>query len=418
MKVLIIVLAAGAILLSGCGDSPTGISQTPNQLNPLAGGGRLRGDDPFGRSRYTDSVANFPGPEPWSGPIPDSGGEQWYTVFVSSFDCANDPGEVVIDNAADWEAWWRAANDCVWIQDSTMSFGNHHHADTFPHEPPDTTHPGHPGDEGEPPYIDFSQYWIAAIRIAFEEGPICMRGLYVQTIEREGTETVVYYEVFRVEGDCCDMIMAPLMLWAGSPVVAVAFERPESGPVRFVRSDTKVECRMPDPSMPITLHYTDTPCDLGPGEQLISDRETWDHWYRAAISCDSARWSYGFSGRPDWPDTVPRDSVPPGTGNWWWGTPDVDFNHYAIIILRASEQFRWGGGIWLTEIRPSNGGTTIEYCVMEPGAECPLIDVQPGRLEPTVAVRIPKPEGQVFWQRSVEVIDCNWGVDSTVVVPF
>jgi len=423
--------AIAGILILSCGGSPTDSTPGTDVLNPLAGGGRLRGHDPADGSGYSDSLPGYsdPGWYPWDDIYYSPSDPEWRTVFASEFDCAESPGEQIIDNADEWAAWWVAATSCLWIQDSVHPWPQDSMfmkvsiatEDTLePWDPDNGNNPRDPYVPG-PPEVDFEKELIAAIRIPFDSGDFCMRGAYVTEIGTEDGITTVYYEVSKLEGDCCDMIMRPFILWAGSPVVAVAFKKPESGDVRFVHSEVTHECWMPNPDDPVTLHYTDVPCDLGPSESLITDSDTWDAWFHKAISCDSARWSGGFGTQPEQADSVVADTVrfPMPPYDWWVGIPEVDFEGQAVIILRAGEQTRWGGGVWLTNVIEGDGSTTIEYCVMDPGGNCPPIDVDPGQLNPTVAIRIKKPASpQINWQRKVEPIDCDWGMDSTVVFPM
>ncbi|MFH1218991.1 MAG: hypothetical protein V1694_00865, partial [Candidatus Eisenbacteria bacterium] len=75
-----------------------------------------------------------------------------------------------------------------------------------------------------------------------------------------------------------------------------------------------------------------------------------------------------------------------------------------------------GGGIWLNSLEVTSSGTTVAYSVMVPGDNCP--PVEGGTyLQPTVAIRVPLPVTEpITWERHVEMIDCDWGGDTTVVV--
>jgi hypothetical protein len=170
------------------------------------------------------------------------------------------------------------------------------------------------------------------------------------------------------------------------------------------------------------LYYTDAPCDLGANEQILTDQAQLDAWLEAALACDVARWgviydSVRVPGDSTWgPDGTPVDPAAPEG----YSIP-VDFDRFAVIVLRAGEQERWGGGIWLTDLRTSDAGTRIEYTVVEPGDACPPVR-DAGydfgtTLDPTVAIRVPLPLlAPIHWERSVRTVDCDWGADGDSIM--
>jgi len=126
--------------------------------------------------------------------------------------------------------------------------------------------------------------------------------------------------------------------------------------------------------------------------------------------------STGAPGDSGWgPDGTPHPTDPPVPMDY---TMPVDFTRFAVIVLRAGPQERWGGGIWLTDLHTSAEGTRIAYAVVEPGPECPPVGGT--GVEPTVAIRVPLPlPGPISWERGVRTIDCDWGQygDSTGTRP-
>ena len=409
-QAVLIILAA---TIAACnGSNP--IEPRGDVRTPLAGGGRLTDDDPFNG-----------GPED-SGPLlPDSVVEPILPdagltpLFYSQTDCADSPGEIVIRDSAQWRTWWEAANSCLWY---------HHNGG-----PNGEVGPGHPNDSvwtdtsfvdstmpcdpciPEVPFVDFDHQVVVAIRIEPDSSSECMRSVWMHSVENG----VVSYEVTSLAEDCCELMMRPFILESTSPVVAVAVPGPLSEPVIWLRRDTSHSCHWePDPDEPLPLYYTDAPCDLGPHETVIRDAERWDAWVQSALTCDSIRWSqWGHGGDSA---NVPDDSIGMDPGEptlpmspFWWGPP-VDFSTHAVIILRAGEQLRWGGGIWLDAFHAGQAGSTIEYTVMEPGEDCPVIDMDPSWINPTIAVRLPLPLADpINWTRHLESITCEWGQDST-----
>jgi len=198
--------------------------------------------------------------------------------------------------------------------------------------------------------------------------------------------------------------------------LTAAFAVPRFSPDNLIweRRDMTYSCSWhPDPKEPLTLYYTDALCDLGNDEQLITNKADFEAWAARAFECDRKRWEGVY-------DTVTygKDSVivNPGDSTVWppyYYDFNVDFSKCAVIILRAGEQTRWGGGIWLNAFNTTDGGTNIEYSVMEPGPDCPEIGIVPwysdGAINPTVAIQVPLPiNDPVKWDRQIETIDCNW----------
>ena len=97
-------------------------------------------------------------------------------------------------------------------------------------------------------------------------------------------------------------------------------------------------------------------------------------------------------------------------------TIPIDFSKYAVIILRADPQTRWGGGIWLDELNVTSEGTEIDYSVMVPAEDCPEVEEYLGVLQPTAAIRVPGNLTEpITWNRRIEEISCDW-TDTTEVV--
>jgi hypothetical protein len=284
--------------------------------------------------------------------------------------------------------------------------------------------------ETDPPTVDFEQYVVAAISVEYDSGAFCYRSVWVTDVQEVEGKTTVYYEVSKLDQTCCDMMGAVFISMGFSPVVAVMIERPITDEVVWVRTNTTFDCPGPDPNEPMTLHYTDAPCELGAGEEIITDSATWNAWFHAAWVCDSARFGYFPWGGPwpwdsiigipeddtlmPWPDSTRPDPYPYP----WWGVPDVDFSTHAVIILRAGDQTQWGGGIWLNDIDRSSGGTVYDYTVMQPSDDCPPMEMMGMGANPTVAIRVPLPiDPPVTWNRHIEPIKCDWGSDSSWVEP-
>jgi hypothetical protein len=216
-----------------------------------------------------------------------------------------------------------------------------------------------------------------------------------------------------------------------APTTAALVPKLLAEPVSWERVDTEMNCHWePDPNTPLTLYYTDAPCDLGPAETIITDEARFEQWIEAAMTCDVSRWR----GPGDSSTIVIGDSGKSGDGQGWidsvgpgepgplppiWNGFDVDFSKHAVLILRTGEFTRWGGGIWLDEVKTTATGTTIRYSVMQPSDQCP--SVGNGEIvNPTVAIRVPLPvTAPVTWDRRVQTIPCDWDHpdDSTWVWP-
>jgi hypothetical protein len=420
----------------GCSnDNPTQPQDQYRQA--LAGGGRLQNGDPFCGGPEDSGPTNpgFDGYQPDSGLIP---------LFYSDVDCGQQPTQHVIRDSAEWVAWWETAVSCLWRGDTIP-----------PGDPvPDSGRgpDGLPGEHGdsvwidsswtdsnlidsgwvdtavvdtiypcydclpEAPWVDFTRNVVVVISLEEDSG--FGRSVWVNEVSSNAAGTTVGYQVSELGEDCVEILMMPMIVAPNSPTVAVQVPRPVNEPVIWVRSDTVFTCMWePDPDLPLSLYYTDAVCDLGSGETIIRDSSAFESWMNAAWACDMARWF-----RTEDPTMPSGDSnwIPPGDTIIMppaWGGFDVDFTTHAVIVLRAGEQTRWGGGIWLYDFTAGESGTTIDYTVLEPGQDCPLIDC--GGLtvvNPTVAIRVPLPLSEpVTWNRHGETIDCDWGSDSTWV---
>lgn len=397
--VIVIILICFA---ASCGDS--GPTKSDKDLRPLAGGGRLEGDDPA--DGYADSTGvTYPDILPDHGLIP---------IYSSFKDCADNPGNVIISDQETWANWWDTVTGCQWRGGDPN--GMMHPGDSS--WMPDDSLPCGGRCETEPPVVDFENYVVAAIAVEYDSGAFCYRSVWVDAVEEVEGKTTIYYEVSRLDQSCCEMIMAMYIEMGFSPVVAVMIERPVTEEVVWVRSDITHECHGPDPNEPMTVYYTDASCNLGDNEQIITDSASWTAWQNTAFDCEMERW----------PDTVyyPSDSTVPGDdgtdpNGYPWRPPmmEIDFTTHAVIVLRAGEQTRWGGGIWMTKFERSAAGTTIGYSVMEPADDCPTIDYGPSSINPTVAIRVPLPlDPPIIWERAVESITCDWGNDSTWIEPW
>ena len=414
------VLIPSILILFAIGCDGTSPNKPGNVDRPLAGGGRFDNGDPVEGYPDTNGI-QYPIVRPGD---PSNGISPIYTA---QRDCANSPGERIIGDSAAWKAWWDATTPCQWRGGEN--------GQGWPGDPTWT-----PGDSGLPcdgrcgidaPYVDFEKYVVAAVSVEYDSGAFCYRSVWVTDIREIEGKTTIYYEVSKLDQTCCDMLLAIFVPTGFSPVEAVLIERPVSDDVVWVRANTTFDCPGPDPNEPMTLHYTDAPCSLGDGEDVITDSATWSDWFHTAWACDSARsgyfshpggmlpWNSGMMGPngdtlAPWPDSSIWNPYP------WWGEPYVDFTTHAIIILRAGEQDHWGGGIWLNDVERSSAGTIFNYSVMQPSDNCPPMGsmghmgMMAGVCNHTVAIRVPLPiDPPVSWQRHIEPIECNWGNDST-----
>jgi hypothetical protein len=408
------------VVAAACSDGggPTGPS---GQDQRLAGGGRAQDDDPFAGGREESGPAG-PQIEPLPGYIP---------LFFSDTNCFPEPFQQVLTNQEDWQTWWSTAVACL------------PHGDQLADLPPPPLPPGsdpeggggsdpdssrvEPGPPWDPygpdaPDVDFENQLVVAIGLESEAA--WGRGVWITDVVDSPGGSTVKFEVSRPGEDCVVLLGAPMdpgTLSANSPTIAVLVPQPLHEPVTFERTDVTWNCTWePDPSLPLTLYYTDAECDLGPSEAVIADAGAWETWLNEAVACDMIRWGgpgdstvTGGGGNVE-PGRPPQDDPGQGGGPTlppapvpWLGL-EVNFSTHAIVVLRASSQGRWGGGIWLNSFDVDAGGTTIDYSVMEPGDECP--EVEAGKsVRPTAAIRLPLPlNAPIRYDRHVESIDCNW----------
>jgi len=187
-------------------------------------------------------------------------------------------------------------------------------------------------------------------------------------------------------------------------------------PITWIAEEATIDCEwVEDPNAPVCLYYTDAACLLGASEQVVRDSEYWDAWLELAYQCDQARWFGNDSTLIVYPEGSPvrGDSgvcgdtltIMPSAPEWLGA--EVDFATHAVLILRADEQSRWGGGVWLDAIETGPSGSTIIYTTMTPSGDCPPSDGE--ILRPTAAIRVPLPLPEsIAWVRNDDVIDCNW----------
>jgi hypothetical protein len=394
-----------------CSDeTPTG-SDVDDQFHALAGGGRSAGDDPFIGGPWNSGPGEaVPG-------IPDvdsSGGFRPLVILRAA--CGDAPAHLVIEDSTAWRQWWEANADCPGRRG--------HPSGGAPGDsggiPPDSIEPG---PRPWPfPVVDFNGNVVIAITLerALDDP---MRQLAIEDVAVNGTGTTVKVVVYR-PGEDCGHYGPDSMEVETAPAIAVQVPRPVPAPFTWERRDTTFNCSWePDPNLPLLLYYTDADCELGDGQRIITNQDDLDAWITRALTCDMVRWGNADSSLtpPDsgWvPGGQPRDPVvPPGF------TIPVDFDRFAVIVLRTGNQDRWGGGIWLTDLKASGAGTEFEYTVIEPGQDCPRI-ADAGytdweRVNPTIAIRVPLPLPEpVTWTRVVRTIRCDWGSggDSTIIV--
>jgi hypothetical protein len=266
--------------------------------------------------------------------------------------------------------------------------------------------------------VDFESNVVVAIGLESESA--WGRGVWITDVVAGAAGSTIKFDVVRPGADCV-VLGAPVdpgAPAANSPTIATLVPGSVHDPVTFERTDVTWDCSWePDPDLPLTLYYTDAECDLGPGEALIAESSAWESWLNEAVACERGRWGGpgdstvvsgsegGEPGRP--PETPPGPPGDPTAPVPWLGL-EVDFATHAVVVLRANSQGRWGGGIWLNEFDVSADGTTIDYSVMEPGDECPVVEGG-GSVRPTAAIRLPLPlQAPIRYARHVESIDCRW----------
>jgi hypothetical protein len=415
-----------AAVVTACDNGPTGPRDGP-PAEFLAGGGRAADLDGFVGGLGDSGPAtpeDQPGvPEPYP----------WFPVtFYSETNCFGEPFESVIDSEAAWEAWLTTATSCAGDlptprADGTVGVAAQYEPDLPP--PPDRpTEP--PVDPSEPPdwggpVLDFETSVVVVIGL--EDAVGWGRSVQIADVSTTGNLTHIRFEASTPGEDCWALLMGPYdpAQVTTAPVVAVIVPRPVGEVLAFERTDTVWHCIIePDPTIPLTLYYTDGPCDLGADEAVIRSADVWEAWIGAAADCDFARWGSGVE--PDLPPGVDGGGSSPGGGGGTgggviepgipidpptgWLSPDVDFATHAVLILRAPAQTRWGGGVWLSAIEEGSPGTTIDYWVITPGPDCPAVEGG-ATLRPTVAIRVPLPiHDPVRFERNTEVVECRWEV--------
>jgi len=398
----LVLLILGLAVAQGCSDDRS-TKPSHDESRFLAGGGRQADDGPF---------AGGPGGSGPGRPDFDPPNPGYMPLFYSDVDCQQKPSQSVITNQEDWQTWWTAATDCLDRGDDPAP----------PIRPLDE---GVPGDSGKvvpdslinpyppgAPEVDFTTNVI--LTISLPPDSLWGSSVWIEEVTGNLSGTTVRYTASHLGDDCLGEIMMP-ELAASSPTIAVMVPRPVTEPVTWQREEIVYDCSWePDPNEPLTIYYTDGECNLGP-ETIIRDQTRWEEWLRNAFECDQTRW-FGSDSLVLRDGTAPRDStpggppVPPPILPPTWVGIEVDFTAYAVVVVRADVQDRWGGGIWISGITRSMSGTKIDYVVMTPGENCPIVDGGE-ELQPTVAIRVPLPLTEpVIWDRQTEMINCDWSV--------
>lgn len=385
--------------VNGCNSDKPSDPGTP-ELDRLAGGGRENGTDPFiggpGDSGPVDSLPGLPDP-----------GVEFFPVYFSQYGCEQQLEYQILTDQDAWDEWWDFAVDCsgglgklghIPIPDSTISDSGW--------VTPDSLWP-----DGAP-IVDFDENIVIIIKL--EQG-LAGRYIWVRSIVEGEEETTVSYEVSSPGEDCFGPLVDPNVF--AVPVAAFIIPRPLQLTFGWVRSNSTYNCTWePDPTLPLTLYFTDAPCaELGAGEQIIRTADEFRNWIEAAWQCDWERWGNVGDSLIIFPDS---SMIGDGPGTPPFGFGDmVDFSTHAVVILRSDVQANWGGGIWLNRFESTSSGTTIDYSIMMPGDNCPAVG-NGVSLRPTVAIRVPLPINEPFdWTRLVETISCDWIGDSTIVGP-
>ena len=420
-----------------CSDDSPSTPHNQENFDALAGGGRAVGSDPFaGGPEYSGVADSVPGtPGPWPGPEPDP--DEGLRPVVYLYDaCGAAPNSLVIEDSTAWHAWWDENIACsgpdpgrpLAISGRAARRSGRHmdgwnrpalRGGVFPADSgvvdPDTLIP-----DWDLPWVDFSQDVV--IVVTLEREADYLRTLLIEDVTVTAAGTTVRYLVFHPGEDCSYPGRDSFPADSVAPSVAVVVPRPVEAPFTWARRDTSYSCSWePDPDQPLTLYYTDAICALGAGEEVVTSQEEWDAWLETAFACDIDRWE-------SWEDSliVPGDSIvvpgdPDDPAIPMGFTIPIDFESFAVLILRAGEQDRWGGGIWLTALETSATGTEIEYVVTVPGEDCPPLEGSEwmgDALNPTAAIRVPLPLPEpIVWRRSEQAIACDWGVDSIGVEP-
>jgi len=382
---ILLALALAATLTASCDDGPT----APGGQRFLAGGGRQADDDPS-TGRPGGSGPDWP---ELDGPNPD-----FLPLFYADEDCQENPSQRVIANQEDWQSWWTGAIACFVDAGDPLDPRGSSAGDSVVY--PDTLVSPYPP---EAPIVDFETSVILAISVEADSLP--GRSVWIHDVADAPAGATARYIVSNLGDDCFGGIPRLSSTWLSSPTIAVLVPRPVTEPVSWQREDVTYNCTWePDPNEPIALYYTETECDLGPAEQIITDSETFDDWLGTAFECDETRW-YEQGGATGAEDSVV--SEPPLPSPDWIGL-QVDFATHAVIVLRGESRNRWGGGVWLAGLYRSTSGTTIDYTVMVPGENCPAVG-DGETLRPTVAIRVPLPlDAPVTWRRATETISCDW----------
>lgn len=187
----------------------------------------------------------------------------------------------------------------------------------------------------------------------------------------------------------------------------------------------------------IPLFFSDTNCFPGTLQRVLRNKEDWQAWWTTAVSClphgdqliDSPSPLPSSAPSPP-PGSDPgggADGSEPDSGRvepdepfdpYGPDAPEVDFGSYVVVTIGLESAAIWGRSVWVTEVVPGAGGSTVKFEVSRPGEDCIVLrgePIDPGSLppnSPTIAVLVPQPiDEPVTFERTDVTWNCTWEPD-------